>query len=113
MNNIFSEIVEIKSMSPNQNIGYLGNYSRVVGYHTDIHPLSLVSGVENVNINGKFEFQQELYKVSCDEIFRLNIDYVVVDRIAFYKLALDQNFLCEKYVLNSDHSFEYIFVLEK
>ena len=112
-NNIFSEILEIKSMSPNQNVGYLGSYSRVIGYQTETHPLSLVSGVENVNNSGKFKFQQELYKVSCDEINKLNIDYVVLDRIAFYNLALNQNYLCGKYVLNSDHSFEYIFVLEK
>ena len=112
-NNIFSEILEIKSMSPYKKVGYLGSYSRVVGYHTETHPLSLVSGVDNVNINGKFQFQHELYKVSCDEIFKLNIDYVVVDRVAFYNLALDQNYLCEKYVLNSDHNFEYIFILEK
>ena len=112
-NKIFSEILEFKSLSTNQNFGYLGSYSRVVGYHTGSYPLSIVSGIENVNNNGRFKFQQDLYKLSCDEISNLNVNSVIVDRNTFNNLDLNQNFLCEKYVLNPIYDFEYIFILEK
>ena len=110
---MFDEISKFHEINLSENIGFFGDFSNIVFYQTNLHPIANVSGIDNVKNNSIYTFQNYLYNEACKVVDDNKFDYIVADVNADKSLKLEQNGLCSNYKIDENFQYSEIFILKR